>query len=200
MHADASPSSLSARLEAHANSRGALAIAFFWGFAEATVFFIVPDVYLGLIVLFNWRRGFVATACFLAGAMTGGAVLFILAAHDPAGTNRLLLSIPLIHIDMLNSVRAQLQSDGLIAMVLGPKDGIPYKVYAAQAGIQGLSLMQFVALTIPARLERVLPEVLAEALCGIVLRGFFRRHAGWIVGIYAYVWVCIYAAYTLRFR
>src|SRR6478672_2734595 len=40
-----------------ARSRGAALIALAWGFAEASLFFIVPDVWIGLLALFHWRAG-----------------------------------------------------------------------------------------------------------------------------------------------
>ncbi|HLL50335.1 MAG TPA: hypothetical protein VK356_06675 [Thermomicrobiales bacterium] len=43
--------------EVFAGSRIAAATALGWGFAEATVFFVVPDVWIGLLTLFSWRAG-----------------------------------------------------------------------------------------------------------------------------------------------
>ena len=57
------------RVSDHAKSSWSIIIAFVWGFAEATAFFIVPDVYLGFVALFNWRRGLSAMAATLIGAM-----------------------------------------------------------------------------------------------------------------------------------
>ncbi len=43
-----------------------------WGFAEATFFFIVPDVLLTLIALKNWRLATRACLWSLGGALIGG--------------------------------------------------------------------------------------------------------------------------------
>ena len=86
------------------------------------------------------------------------------------------------------------------ALVTGLLQGIPYKIYAVQAGGQGLSLIPFLLFTIPARLERILPVVLVGAAVGVAFRKIIRRYAGLVVAGYVALWVCIYALYTVRFR
>src|SRR6185436_11439838 len=122
-----SPSSLFDRLSAHSAARRALVIAFLWGFAEATLFFLVPDIYLGFVALFNWRRGLWATAFTVLGAIVGGAIMYTLAVHSPEGMTSLLTRIPLINALMVKTVGEQMQQAGLIALVTGPLQGIPYK-------------------------------------------------------------------------
>ena len=60
-------------------------IAGIWGFAEATLFFIVPDVWLTLIAV---RRGLVPAlaACgwALAGALAGGLAMYAWGVFDSA--------------------------------------------------------------------------------------------------------------------
>jgi membrane protein YqaA with SNARE-associated domain len=188
------------RFRAYSASRAAQAVAFLWGLAEATVFFIIPDVYLGLIPLFNWRKGLLATVLALAGAMVGGTLMYFLAANNPAGMHQLLLSIPLIHQYMLDLVQSELQTGGLWMIVSGPKQGIPYKIYAVQSGIQGLPLLEFLLVTIPARLGRFLIVALITSLLGRIFQKFIREHTRLVVGIYAAFWICVYVSYYLRFR
>lgn len=45
------------------------AVAFFWRFAEATLFLIVPDVWLSGIALCNFAKALRASAFALAGAV-----------------------------------------------------------------------------------------------------------------------------------
>ena len=194
------PSPLYACLTAHSASRGALVIAFLWGLAEATVFFLVPDIYLGLVALFNWRQGLRATLVTVAGALIGGAIMYALAASNGAVMNQFLSHVPLINADTVNSVAEQMRADGLSALVTGPLQGIPYKVYAAQAGRQGLPLLPFLLITIPARLERILPVALAGAVAGVLFKRFVQKYTRLIVGAYALMWAGIYILYYLRFR
>jgi len=51
-------------------------LAFFWGLAEATCFFIVPDALTSRMVLTNPRRALHACLASLAGALLGGALLY----------------------------------------------------------------------------------------------------------------------------
>jgi len=50
------------------------AVAGLWGFAEATAFFVVPDVWLSAVALRNLPRGLTGAASATAGALVGGAV------------------------------------------------------------------------------------------------------------------------------
>src|SRR4051812_20323932 len=62
--------------EARARSGVAAVVALGWGFAEATFFFVVPDVWIGLLTLFSWRAGLRAVYSAVMGALTGGAVMY----------------------------------------------------------------------------------------------------------------------------
>jgi membrane protein YqaA with SNARE-associated domain len=183
------------RLVQHATSGAALGVAFLWGLAEATFFFIVPDVYLGLVALLHWRRGLWATAAAVAGALAGGALMFSLAAANPGALEQFLLRIPGISAPMVQAVAEQIGASGLWALVSGPLGGVPYKIYAVQAGTQHLSLPLFLLVTIPARLERLLPVSLAAGLAGVWLRPRIERQPVWAVGLYALLWVVIYVLY-----
>lgn len=175
-------------------------IAWFWGLAEATLFFLVPDIYLGFVAIFSWRKGLWATAFTVLGAIVGGAIMYALAANNPKRMLDLLTYIPLINVNMVNAVGEQMRVEGLNAMVVGPLQGIPYKVYAVQAGAQRLPFVVFLLLTIPARLERILPVALVGAVGGVLFRSFIRRHTKLVVAAYAAFWLCVYALYYLRLR
>jgi hypothetical protein len=122
-----------ARFSDHVRSPWSLVIGFLWGLAEATAFFIVPDVYLGLVALFNWKRGLWAMAAAVVGALVGGSVMYSLAMKDLSAVNLFLTRIPLIDAGMVADIANKMQADGLITMVNGPLRGVPYKIYAVQA-------------------------------------------------------------------
>jgi membrane protein YqaA with SNARE-associated domain len=65
-----------------------------WGFAEATVFFIVPDVLLTAAAMGSLRRGLRAAGFALAGAVAGGVAVMLWARADPEGVARMLLAVP----------------------------------------------------------------------------------------------------------
>ena len=188
------------RFSNHAGSKWSAIIGFLWGFAEGTAFFIVPDVYLGLVALFNWKRGLWAMAAAVIGAMVGGSVMYNLAAKDLPALNLFLIRIPLINDQMVADIADKMQTDGLITMVNGPLRGIPYKVYAVQAGGQTLPYLSFLFMTILARLERLLPVTLLAGGLGKWFKDFIEKHTALVVSAYVLIWAIIYFLYYLHFR
>lgn len=189
-----------ARFSDHAKSIWSIIIAFVWGFAEATAFFIVPDVYLGFVALFNWRRGLWAMIAALIGAMLGGSVMYTLAMNNPSGLNLFLTRVPLIDSTLVNDVADKMRTDGLITLLNGPLRGTPYKIYAAQAGEQSLPFLYFLLMTIPARLERFLPVVLVFGGIGKWFGTFCEKHTKFVVVGYALLWGIIYFVFIYYFN
>ncbi len=130
------------------------AIAALWGLAEATVFFIVPDVWLTVAGRRDLRRGLFACLFALAGALAGGALMYGWGARDAAAALRLIETLPAIDAAMVVRVEEALRAQGLHAMVLGPLSGTPYKIYAVHAGAAGIDWWLFLLLSVPARIIR----------------------------------------------
>jgi membrane protein YqaA with SNARE-associated domain len=184
----------------HSASNRALLVGFLWGLAEGTLFFIVPDVYIIFVALFHWRRGLLAALASVAGSMLGGALMYGLAVQDGAAMVTLLTRVPLISPHMVAAVSQQMQVDGLTAMLNGPSQGIPYKVYAVHAGSQALPILAFLLMTIPARLQRLIPEALGSAVIGMTCGRFLRYRAKLTAGVYVLLWVSGYVVYYMRVR
>ena len=66
------------------------AIAAAWGLAEATLFFIVPDVLLTWLAGFRPRLVWRAVAACLGGALLGGLLMYLAAADSPERMRALL--------------------------------------------------------------------------------------------------------------
>src|SRR5262245_5195363 len=130
MTAHAQPSSL----DDFASSRAALVLAFAWGLAEATFFFIVPDVVLTLIACRALKAAVKATVAALAGALIGGALMYALGSSEPQFARAGLDRIPAISPELIARVGDQIDQSGLLAVMLGPIKGIPYKIYAVEWG------------------------------------------------------------------
>ncbi|WP_022869817.1 hypothetical protein [Yaniella halotolerans] len=132
-------------------------VAAAWGTAEATVFFIVPDVWTSWRALHNPRRGMATTVSALAGALVGGATTYKTAQQmSPEDTEQVLTSIPGISAAMVADVERQLDEQGWSALVLGPTRGVPYKIYARTLAHGNESFGRFMALSVPARMVRFL--------------------------------------------
>lgn len=165
--------------------------------AEATLFFIVPDVYLGFVALFHWRSSLMATIIAMGGALIGGGLMYLLGGLFGTGMNELLLRIPLIDQAMLDLVAGRLQSQGLAALLSAPFQGVPYKIYAVHAGAQDLGIVPFLLVSIFARLERFLPITFLAILAGRIFLKNVQRRTHLIIGVYVLVWVSIYVGYAI---
>lgn len=122
-----------------------------WGFAEATFFFIVPDVLLSWFALRCLRTASWACLWAVVGALAGGLLMYSWSAHDAAAATQFLKRVPAIDQEMIQQVDAQIEDGGSKALFFGPLGGRPYKIYAVQAGVQDQSLASFLLVSVPAR-------------------------------------------------
>jgi membrane protein YqaA with SNARE-associated domain len=135
-------------------------VAFIWGFAEATLFFVIPDVGLSIIALGGREAGLIATGYAVLGALLGGMLMYFFGRADLDRVVAILHRIPLITPEEIENVQANLERSGIGAMFLGPFVGIPYKIYATFAHRIG-TLPIFLLVSIPARGIRFVIVVLA---------------------------------------
>ena len=134
-----------------------------WGFAEATLFFIVPDVLLTFIAVEDRRRALLACGGAVAGALVGGMLMHFWGSIDPPGALAVLDAVPAIGPAMIEDVHASLERAGATAIFLGPLTGTPYKIYAVMTGSMGTSLLLFLLVSLPARSLRFLALTLVTA-------------------------------------
>lgn len=171
-------------------------LAALWGLAEATVFFVVPDVLLSWYALDNIKRGLLACLYALAGALLGGALVWYWGYLDPDSANALFASLPGINEALIDKVQAQSEDLGLMALMVGPLSGTPYKLYAAAAPGLNQGLLVFLLVSVPARLIRF---VIVTTLIGVIaklLRKWLKPEtvmtvhlAGWAVFYAGYFWI-----------
>ncbi len=172
---------------------GVKALAFAWGLAEATVFFIVPDVLLTFLARERLRDGLTAALYALAGALLGGWSMYRIGETWAAEARQWLDAVPAISSGMIARVAESLHTQGLTAVLLGPLSGTPYKLYALEAPGAGIGLVDFLAISVPARLGRF---VLVMLLAHYALRGLCRLWRGLpdraLLGT---AWIAFYVAY-----
>src|SRR5436190_22833846 len=87
---------LGSRLDDFAASRAVLTLALAWGLAEATFFFIVPDVLLTLIACRTIKPALKATVAALIGALAGGTIMYTFGYHKSVGARAFLDQVPAI--------------------------------------------------------------------------------------------------------
>jgi membrane protein YqaA with SNARE-associated domain len=164
-----------------------------WGVAEATFFFIVPDVLLSWLAIQNYRRAMVSCAWATAGALIGGLIIWWVGAANPDLVRAIFEGIPAINEQMIGNVEDQLDSRGLLALFIGPLVGTPYKIYALQAAGAGFGLLIFLLVSIPARLMRFVIVTTLAAGGSRVLRKFVGIRVLQLMHIV--VWTSFYAWY-----
>lgn len=174
-------------------------LAFTWGLAEATFFFIVPDVLLTLIACRMLKPALKATTFALMGALVGGALMYTIGRRDPANARAFLDQIPAISQGLITRVASQISENGLWAVLLGPLKGIPYKIYAVEWGSREGSLVTFMLISIPARYIRFfLAAVFARGIARLI-EPLTHHRAAIEVLIVAVIWIGFYAFYFTRF-
>lgn len=168
-------------------------LAAIWGLAEATIFFIVPDVLLTLLALKDGKRATVLSFWTLGGALLGGTIMFWWGSHDKEAAEELLVEIPAISPAMLDKVETQVEEAGAKASFIGPLTGRPYKIYATYAGSSGENLGIFLLISVPARLLRFL--VLAWLTTAIAKGPLRKVRAGHRTLFCVAIWLSFYLWY-----
>jgi hypothetical protein len=172
-------------------------VGLLWGLAEATLFFIVPDVLLTLVALFSFRRSARVLAYILLGALAGGTIMFYLGAKNPAESKAIVLHVPFVSAAMFDKTAQSFQRDGIWALTKGPGNGIPYKVYCVQASRHS-GLLLFLVVSLLARLERFALFWLIAGAIGFSFRKNIRRQPRITVAVHACIWILGYAWYWFK--
>lgn len=172
-------------------------ISFLWGAAEASFFFVVPDVWLSRVALMNLREAFINVLLAVIGALVGGVIVFYIGGLAFEGVRSLINLIPAIHSDMVDGVGADVQNRSfLLSMIDASVSGVPYKIYALWAGHINLSLSSFLLFTVIARSLRFIGVVIIARGVGIFLRRFisFER----LLIVHLVFWCVFYVFYFYK--
>ena len=167
---------------------------FIWGFAEATLFFVIPDVILTLVALFSIKQSLKVLAAILTGAILGGALMFWMGEAHPAQAESLVLHVPFVSQKMFAKTHQDFERYGIWALVKGPAAGVPYKIYAVQAG-RYARLPLFLLVTILARTERFVLSWAFFAILGLIFTSRINRRPWAAVTAHLCIWTAIYAWY-----
>ncbi|MDH3206289.1 MAG: hypothetical protein OEO79_06740 [Gemmatimonadota bacterium] len=171
----------------------AIALSTLWGFAEATLFFIVPDVYLTLLAIQGAQVAWAGCVAAVGGALVGGAVMYRWGARDASRAQAVLKRLPAIDDLEVARVHQRVESAGLGSVFLGPLFGTPYKIYAVEAGSRDMSFLAFLLVTVPARGARfVAVTAIALWLAGGPLVGWADASQMMLAAAF---WTVLYIVY-----
>lgn len=172
--------------------------AFSWALAEATFFFIVPEVFLTRLALRDFCRVAAASAWAVAGALVGGSGLWLAARHGDAGALlRLFERLPGINAGLVERSGDALGQQGLAALFMGVLRGYPFKLFAVHAGAGNGPFLAFLAASAGARFFRFTAAITVASTAG---RALGRRSVALRYWAHAAFWLTFYAAYFLAMR
>jgi len=150
-------------------------IAAAWGFAEAILFFIVPDVFTSRMALTHSPRQAVASCGWaVLGALLGGNLLFLFAQLNPSGAAGFLAAldlIPGISSGLIEFAGEEVRRRGSAAFFTTAFGGVPYKLCALQASLQGMGYAAFLSMTVLSRALRFLVVTAFALGCRYFLLG-----------------------------
>ena len=151
--------------------------ALLWGLAEATFFFIVPDVLISMVAARGrLRASLMAALLALAGARAGGWLMYSWGAGAPVKIVYTYLdAVPAVSHGMIERAYEAMLEQEAWAVLWGPLSGTPYKIYAALAPHAGVSPGTFLMISVPARLGRFLLAGLAAFMLRRALRRFLPQ-------------------------
>ena len=171
-----------------------IALALFWGFAEGTFFFIVPDLIISFVAIFDIKKSLRHIIAVLIGSLLAGTLMYYSAASNFKEMTSAVLKVPFVTDKMNEQVKKDFEKYGCWALCVGPTSGIPYKLYAINAP-KYISFSSFAIITIPARIERLILTWFMFSVLGIVLNR--RRKNKTLTGtiIFAVYWIAVYIIY-----
>lgn len=179
------------------SSRAALWVGAGWGFAEAMLFFIVPDVWLGFVALFAPRRMFTTLAAITLGATLGAVCLYLASLAFGDAITSIITALPGIVPADLDQVRAELADQGAVAFLNGVLVAQPVKLYIHASALDGVGLVDVVVFTPINRIERMLVFGLVMAFIGWRGRAHIARWAYPAAFLYVLAWIIFYAGFLL---
>ncbi|MFE0495665.1 1-acyl-sn-glycerol-3-phosphate acyltransferase [Streptomyces albidoflavus] len=156
-------------------ARRGLLLAFVWACAEALSWPLMPELLLGVVCTAVPRSALRVSLAALAGSVAGGLLALHLAA---AGAE---LPAPLTTERMRSEARVALERDGARAVHAQPWNGVPFKVYAAEAGRAGTDTGAWLLHSTEARGTRTLGVGAAFGLLGFLLHRLRRLYGVYLV-------------------
>ena len=160
---------------------------------------MVPDVGVAFVAAISPKRWWVSAVTSVLGTLVGAVLLFlVIQLWLGALATDLLVKIPGIHPSTLALASSRTADHGAGVLFLAAFQGIPYKVYATQLTLAGISLPVLLLWTVPSRALRLLPVAAVAGAGGRLLQGSLHRHFGLWVAAYGLFWVVFYAWYWSR--
>jgi membrane protein YqaA with SNARE-associated domain len=124
-----------------------------WSVGEATVWPIMPDAVLVPLAFARPHDWWKLVAAAAGGTALGGAMTYIVGTRG-IGRHGCAWHPPLVRPRMVAAVRRWLEVEGARGVRHQPASGVPFKVFAREAGALGIPFAPFLGLAVSARATR----------------------------------------------
>ena len=169
-------------------------LAAIWGFAEATFFFIVPDVLFTRTTVRSVKRGWLELAAAVVGATIAGALMYLWASGSPVQARSAVAAVPFLGEKIIRPAEQRWIDHGTPLLFSNPLSGVPYKVHAILAPSH-VSLTEFLLVSLPLRAERMLLSMIVFVPLAMWVRKDEHRRTKMGLRIHAGFWLVVYAIY-----
>jgi membrane protein YqaA with SNARE-associated domain len=128
-----------------------------------------------------------------AFASVSGLAMWFWGHGNAASARHAMLLVPAIGPDLLARAAGEVASGWPLHLVTGAMTGVPYKLYAVEAGARGIDPILFVPMSFIARLARFAATAVLMALGREILAKGNRTD--WNYAAWGFAWFCVYAYY-----
>lgn len=170
---------------------------FWWGFAEGTAFFIVPDVFITFAALFSLRAGAIAWGFSILGSIAGILIVYGIGVGLDLDYVGFLDVVPGITAGMIDRVTSLLVENGLPYTPLLVLGGVPLKVYGGVAASLGVPLVAAVVWTVFARIVRIAPTYLLVGGVRLLAGHRIDARPGLWIAVFIVCWLAFYVFYFI---
>lgn len=168
-------------------------LALSWGFAEATLFFLVPDILVSWLALRGVRPALLGALAAVPGAVAGATLMYFWGAHNPMGIDQVLEHVPAVQGWLIVDAAISLKQSGLFALFHGAFTGVPSKIFAAQAHSAAIGLLPFLLVSTAAYFLRwVIVCFVVRALVAFISPGIPTKSRN---TLFAAAWAAFYGLY-----
>ncbi len=176
-----------------------VAAAIIWGFAEATLFFFVPDVLLTRAALkLGWVKAVRLCAFAALAAVLGGALMYLWGANNATEAYQLLDRIPAISPPLIADIAARISQGWIGAIFLGGLTGQPFKIFMVELGAQNVPWLAALLIGFLARFLRFFLFVSAASLVKKGLSLIIKPSKTLnlvLLSLWAVIWATVYLIY-----
>ena len=137
-------------IEQFLSSKATNLMVFLWAAAEAIFWYIIPEFLLLLIVFLRVKRKVSLLVYDILGTVFGTIVGLTVVRF----ANFNVAHVPYITQNMVEQVRAWYQAAGVLALIMQPFSGVPYKVFVFNAHFLSVNPLLFILFAVAVRIAR----------------------------------------------